>query len=96
MHVEFVLEGTFAEAVGVPPGAPLDRSVDGETVGDALTVLTEESPKLAPLVVNSDGELRGHVVLSRNGVDVRDGEWLATPLADGDRLRLEPGVKGGC
>lgn len=96
MHVEFVLEGTFAEAAEVPPGEVLSRGVDGETVGAALAVLTDESPKLAPLVVDTDGKLRSHVALSRNGVDVRDGEWLSTPLADGDRLRVEPGVKGGC
>jgi molybdopterin synthase sulfur carrier subunit len=96
MYVEFTLRGTFAEAAGVAERETRTVGVDGETVGDALGALAAESPDLRPLVVNSDGKLRGHVALRRNGADVRDGEWLETPVSDGDRLTLEPGVKGGC
>ena len=97
MRTEFVLRGTLADAV--ESGADrltLDRDVDGATVGAAVEVLTEEYPSLRPLVVNSKGRLRAHVALRRNGADVRDGEWLETPLSAGDTLELEPGTKGGC
>ena len=97
MQAELVLRGTLADAV--EPGSEsvtLERAVAGETVGAAVAALTEEYPSLEPLVVNSKGRLRAHVALRRNGEDVRDGEWLETPLSPGDELELEPGTKGGC
>lgn len=96
MEVEFVLRGTFAEAAGVRPETSVTQTVDGGTVGAALSGLTDRYSDLAPLVQNSKGKLRAHVALTRNGEDVRNGEWLSTPVSDGDRLVLEPGVKGGC
>ena len=97
MPTEFVLRGTLADAVeSGSASVTLERAVDGETVGAAVAVLTEEYPSLSPLVVNSKGKLRAHVALRRNGEDVRDGEWLETPLSSGDTLELEPGTKGGC
>jgi len=97
MATEFVLRGTLADAVeSGAESVTLEREVKGETVGAAVTVLTDEYPSLEPLVVNSKGKLRAHVALRRNGEDVRDGEWLETPLSAGDTLELEPGTKGGC
>lgn len=97
MRTEFVLRGTLADAVeSGSASVTLERDVDGETVGAAVEALTDDHPSLESLVVNSKGRLRAHVALRRNGADVRDGEWLATPLSPGDTLELEPGTKGGC
>jgi molybdopterin converting factor small subunit len=97
MRTEFVLRGTLADAVeDGAASVTVERDVGGETVGAAVETLTDEYPALQSLVVNSKGKLRAHVSLRRNGADVRDGEWLATPLSAGDRLELEPSTKGGC
>ena len=96
MHVEITFHGTIRDAVGRDR---LERDLAlpaGVTVGDALVAVLADLPDAEPLVLNSKGELRAHVALRRNGEDVRSGEWLATPLADGDRLDLEPSVKGAC
>jgi molybdopterin converting factor small subunit len=97
MRTEFVLRGTLADAVDTGADTvSLVHDVDGETVGAAVETLTDAHPALESLVLNSKGNLRAHVALRRNGEDVRDGEWLATPLSAGDELELEPGTKGGC
>ena len=96
MHVEFAFHGTIREAAGRDR---LERDLDlpgGATVGDALAAVLGELPDVEPLALNSKGRLRAHVALRRNGEDVRSGEWLATPIASGDRLDLEPSVKGAC
>jgi molybdopterin converting factor small subunit len=96
MHVEFTFHGTVREAAGRDRfGGDLDLPADA-TVGDALRAALRELPDAEPLVLNSKGKLRAHVALRRNGEDVRDGEWLETPVAEGDRLDLEPSVKGAC
>jgi molybdopterin converting factor small subunit len=97
MRTEFVLRGTLADAVeDGAASVTVERDVDGETVGAAVETLTDAYPALRSLVVDSKRKLRAHVALRRNGADVRDGEWLQTPLSAGDRLELEPGTKGGC
>ena len=97
MRTEFVLRGTLADAVESGSATvAVERDIDGETVGAALETLTDEYPALRALVVNSRGNLRAHVALRRGGEDVRDGEWLETPLSADETLELEPGTKGGC
>ncbi len=96
MHVEITFHGTIRDAAGrdrLERDLPLS---DGATVGDALVAVLADLPDAEPLVLNSKGKLRAHVALRRNGEDVRSGEWLETALADGDRLDLEPSVKGAC
>lgn len=94
MHVEFAFRRTIREAAGRDR---LERDLDlpgGATAGDALAAVLREVPNVEPLAPNSRGELRAHVALQRNGEDVRSGERLATPVADGDRPDLEPSVEG--
>ncbi|MEF8788498.1 MAG: ubiquitin-like small modifier protein 1 [Haloarculaceae archaeon] len=96
MHVEFRFHGTLREAAGRDR---LERDLtlsDGATVGDALAAVLPEVPAVEPLALDSKGTLRAHVALRRNGEDVRSGEWLETPVAEDDRIDLEPSVKGAC
>ena len=96
MHVEVTFHGTIREAAGhdrLERDLPLS---EGATVGDAVRAVLGELPAAEPLVLNSKGRLRGHVALRRNGEDVRSGEWLETGVVEGDRLDLEPSVKGAC
>lgn len=96
MHVEVTFHGTIREAAGLDR---LERDLDlpeAATVGDALAAVLGEDPDAEPLVRNSKGKLRAHVALRHNGEDVRSGEWLETGIEDGDRLDLEPSVKGAC
>jgi molybdopterin converting factor small subunit len=96
MHVEVTFHGTVREAAGRDR---LERDLglpEDATVGDALRAVLAELPDAEPLVLNSKGTLRAHVALRHNGEDVRSGAWLETAIDDGDRLDVEPSVKGAC
>jgi len=96
MHVEFTFRGTVRDAAGRDR---LERDLslaDGATVGDALAAVLADLSDAEPLVLNSKGTLRAHVGVRRNGEDVRSGAWLETEVADGDRIDVEPSVKGAC
>jgi hypothetical protein len=94
MDVRVRLEGSYAADAGVENGSETTLAVDGDTVGDAVAVLRERFPPLDTLLVNSQGRLRAHVALTHDGIDVRDGGWLETPLEPGARLTVSPGLKG--
>jgi len=96
MHVEFTFHGTIRGAAGRERLARDLDIPDGATVGDALAAVRREVPDAEPLVVNSEGQLRAHVALRRNGEDVRSGDGLETCIGDGDGPAIEPSVKGAC
>jgi adenylyltransferase/sulfurtransferase len=72
-----------------------DVSVEGNTVGEALSLLLEEHPSLAGHLRDARGELRNFVNLFLNGDDSRHLQGLETPVKDGDRIRIVPAIAGG-
>lgn len=99
MPILITFPAQFAERIG---GAQ-SVSVDGETVGEALTRLTERHAALAPLVwprataASSGGaaELNPVIVVFLNGEDIRGAGGLKAPLHDGDELTVISAVEGG-
>ncbi len=64
--------------------------LDAATIGDAVRALP-----VANLVLDERGELRRLVNVYVDGVDVRDRDGLATPLAGGETVRLVGAIAGG-
>lgn len=69
-------------------------TVAGETVGDALTDLTNQYPQLRAHLFDGD-ELRSFVNVYLNKEDVRGLQGSATTIQDGDTLMIIPSIAGG-
>ncbi len=66
---------------------------EGTTVGEALRDCAEKEPRLRTRVFREDGTVWVGVFL--NGRNIRLGEGLDTPLAEGDEIRIIPPIGGG-
>ena len=69
--------------------------VEGQTVRDALSGVTEQYVALKPHLFTANGELRAFVNLFVNEEDIRHLQGLDTPLKENDRLMLIPSIAGG-
>lgn len=65
----------------------------GDTVGEALADCVAREPRLKSRIYREDGTVWVGVFL--NGYNIRHGKGLATPLRDGDEIRLLPPLGGG-
>jgi molybdopterin synthase sulfur carrier subunit len=72
----------------------VELSAEDATVEDALSALLDERPALEDRVL-SDGEVREHVNLLRNGRDVAEHDGLGTRVEPDDELAMFPPVSGG-
>jgi molybdopterin converting factor small subunit len=64
--------------------------LDAETVGGALRALP-----VANLLFDERGELRRLVNVYVDGVDIRGGDGVDSPLTGGEELRVVQAVAGG-
>ena len=69
--------------------------VEGSTVGEALDALYAAHPELRERLSDGDGTLRRFINVYVNGDDIRFGELLDTPVADGQEVQILPAVAGG-
>lgn len=65
------------------------------SVRELVATLLERHPGLGGQLLTPDGELNRFVNVYVNGQDVRYLEGLATPVAEGDEVRLLPAMAGG-
>ena len=70
-------------------------NVEGQTVGEALQVLTTKYPNLRQHLFGEDGQLRSFVNVYLNDEDVRYLQKTDTPITALDRLSIVPSVAGG-
>ena len=70
-------------------------SVDAKTVGAALDQLFKKHDRLKAQLLTPEGKLRTFVNVYVNNEDVRLGEGLATPVADGGTVIVLPAMAGG-
>ena len=70
-------------------------TVEGATVGEALTSLTGEYPGLSGQVIDDNGSLHKFVNVYLNDDDVRYLDGLNTPVAATDEISILPAVAGG-
>lgn len=92
MNVQLRFFATFREAVGQKE---LDWEHDSEpTVGQLLRDLEAQYEGLEGELL-SDGEIRPHVNVLKNGRGVIHMEGVETSLEDGDAVSVFPPVAGG-
>ncbi|CAB4347140.1 unannotated protein [freshwater metagenome] len=70
-------------------------AVEGSTVGEALEALYGAYPELRERLSDEDGTLRRFVNVYVGGDDIRFGDLLDTPVADGQEVQILPAVAGG-
>lgn len=75
-------------------GGQADLSADGATVGEVLEAVFAEHGDLRDRITE-DGELRRFVNVYVGGEDIRFGDGLGTPVADGAEVTILPAVAGG-
>jgi sulfur-carrier protein len=71
-----------------------ETEVEASSVGEALEALFERYDGLRDRITEN-GELRRFVNVYAGGEDIRFGQGLDTPLADGDEITILPAVAGG-
>ncbi|HEY7621738.1 MAG TPA: ubiquitin-like small modifier protein 1 [Solirubrobacteraceae bacterium] len=70
-------------------------SVDGATVGEVLASLFDRHGELRDRLSDADGGVRRFVNVYVDGEDIRFGDGLQTPVADGQEVQILPAVAGG-
>ena len=70
-------------------------SVDGATVGEALSALVARYPGLTGQVIDDSGSLHKFVNVYLNDDDVRYLSGVDTPVGASDELSILPAVAGG-
>ncbi len=80
--------------VGLADGAgAAGLECEGHTVAEALADCVARDPRLKSRIFRADGDIWVGVFV--NGRNVRQGQGLDTPLAEGDEIRLLPPIGGG-
>jgi MoaD family protein len=75
------------------PDPQRDIECEGTTVGEVLDAAMTLLPRLKPRVFADDGTLWVGVFV--NGLNVRHGQGLDTPVSDGDKIMVVPPISGG-
>jgi molybdopterin converting factor small subunit len=76
-------------------GGRREVAVDAATVGDAVAELARLHPELRRHLYAETGQLRGFVSVFVNGVNIRDLDGAATPLAEAASVVIVPSIAGG-
>jgi len=76
-------------------GGESELQVDGATVGEVLDAVFDRHGELRDRLSDGDGGLRRFVNVYVDGEDIRFGDGLATPVADGQEVQILPAVAGG-
>jgi MoaD family protein len=76
-------------------GGAAEAQVDGATVGEVLEALFAQHGELRERLSDGSGGLRRFVNVYVDGEDIRFGEGLETPVADGGEVQILPAVAGG-
>ena len=67
----------------------------GATVGEVLESLYGPHEELRERLSDGNGSLRRFVNVYVGGEDIRFGDGLDTPVAEGDEVQILPAVAGG-
>ncbi len=76
-------------------GGQGELELEGGTVGEILDALFDRHGELRDRLSDGDGALRRFVNVYVNGEDIRFGDGLDTPVADGNEVQILPAVAGG-
>ena len=70
-------------------------TVNGTSISEALTDLTNQYPTIKPHLFNDGGELRPFVNLFVGEHNIKDLQGVNTPVKDGEKIMLIPSIAGG-
>lgn len=73
----------------------VELAIDGGTVETVVEALFDAHGELRERLTDDDGELRRFVNVYVDGEDIRFGDGLATPVANGGEVQILPAVAGG-
>jgi MoaD family protein len=76
-------------------GGESELQIEGGTVGEVLDALFDRHGELRDRLSDGDGALRRFVNVYVDGEDIRFGDGLQTPVADGQEIQILPAVAGG-
>ena len=76
-------------------GGQAEVSGSGGTVGEVLESVYGQFDGLRERISDVDGGLRRFVNVYVDGEDIRFGDGLETPVADGQEVQILPAVAGG-
>lgn len=76
-------------------GHQSEITLEGETVGAVLKLLSEEYPDTRKALFDEQNELRAFINVFVNDENIRDLEGFDSALKDGDELILIPAIAGG-
>jgi sulfur-carrier protein len=76
----------------VPDGA---LSVEGATVGDALSALWVQQPQVRGYVLDDQGRLRKHVCIFADGTRLQQAAALAHPIKPDTQVYVMQALSGG-
>jgi molybdopterin converting factor small subunit len=76
-------------------GEEAEIEIRGGTLGEALDDLAMRLPQLERRLRDEQGKLRPHVLMFVDGVSVRGGSPMKTPVGDGAEVFVAPAVSGG-
>ncbi|MBR1592959.1 MAG: molybdopterin-synthase adenylyltransferase MoeB [Ruminococcus sp.] len=69
--------------------------IDGNTVGEILTLLSDEYPQTKKALFDEKGRLRAFINVFVNEDNIRDLKDFDTEVRDGDEIILIPAIAGG-
>jgi MoaD family protein len=87
--------------IKVPPvlraqtGGEAEVSVEGTTVGEALSGFAEKHPETKDQLFSSEGDLNRYVNVYLNDEDVRVLNGLETAVSETDTVVILPAMAGG-
>lgn len=76
-------------------GEQTEVEIHGGTLGEALDDLARRLPQLERRLRDEQGRLRPHVLMFVDGVSVRSGAPMDTPVGDSSEVFVAPAVSGG-
>ena len=91
----------MAIAIRMPPilrpqvGGQRSVEVAGATLGEALGDLFAQFPAVQAQIVDAEGQINRFVNVYVDNEDVRLGQGLDTPVADGGTVIILPAMAGG-
>ena len=91
MAVRILIPSPFRSYVGNADFIELE----GKTVGELLTTLTQHHPELKPHLFAANGKVRPFVSVFLNQDEIRGLQGLDTPVTPKDVIQLAPAVAGG-
>ena len=93
MALVFTIPGALRELAGNRGEVRVDGSA--RTISEALSLLWAECPAVRDRVITERGEVRPHINIFVDGVNIHDVAGLDTPVRDGSEVVLLPAISGG-